>query len=401
MGKVRCEIISVGTELLLGDILNSNAQYLARGLSDLGLDLYMQTVVGDNEARLTHAVRAAMARAEILLFTGGLGPTQDDLTKEVVARCFSKKLVMDEKSLREIQLFYAINHREMPESNKKQALIPEGAMILTNPQGTAPGCIVKSDEGHTAILMPGPPREMKAMFESQVVPYLAAYSDGVLLSRAVRVISLGESRMAEMLSDLIDNGTNPTLAPYAKDGEAMVRVTARGKTREEAKALTEPVIGEIKSRLGQNVYGVDVPNMETVVAQLLLTNKLSISFLEAGSCAYAAHRMGAVPNGPRMGVSLSAQEFEEIARETGFEIRKELSFTENCAALADHARRGDSHAVVVVISLLDQCFSAAVSMDTNTRMVTQCFPASRGHSYGCNAAAQAAFDLTRLALMDR
>lgn len=401
MDRKRCEIICVGTELLLGDILNTNAQYLAQGLSELGLDLYIQTVVGDNEARLEQAVRAAMGRAEILLFTGGLGPTPDDLTKEVVARCFRRELLMNGEALDEIRSFYALLHRSMPLSNQKQALIPEGGLILKNPQGTAPGCILFSDAGHTAVLMPGPPREMRPMFQNQVVPYLRQYSSGTLLSRIVRVISLGESRMAEMLDDLMEKGVNPTLAPYAKDGEAMVRVTAGAKNLKAALALTEPVIDEIKRRLGRHVYGVDVDNLETVLAGLLEGSDLRVSFLEAGSGALAACRMQAAQGGAQVcGVSLSAPELGGLAALLGFIQPLPEDPSDACALLARESGARLESRVRAAISLNENHYACAVTVEEKTRQYAQALP-SRSQEYARNAAVQACFDMMRLMLLDR
>ncbi len=401
MDRKRCEIICVGTELLLGDILNTNAQYLARGLSELGLDLYVQTVVGDNEARMEGAVRSAMERAEILLFTGGLGPTADDLTKEVVARCFGRKLLIDAQALEEIRSFYTLTRRPMPMSNEKQALIPEGGILLKNPQGTAPGCILFSKQGHAAVLMPGPPREMRPMFDREVVPFLRQFSTGTLLSRIVRVISLGESRMAEMLSDLMEEGVNPTLAPYAKDGEAMVRVTARADSREAALALTEPLIREIRRRLGRHAYGVDVNSLEEVIAGLLAESGLKVSFLEAGSGALAACRMQAAEGPSRVcGACLSAPDMSGLAPLLGIPHLLPENPADACAVLARESGGRLDAPVRAVIWLNGNQYACAVTVEGETRQNVQSLP-SRGQDYYRTAAVQACFDMTRLMLLDR
>ena len=397
MNRKRCEILCVGTELLLGDILNTNAQYLAQGLSRLGLDLYVQTVVGDNETRMEQAIRAAMARADILLFTGGLGPTTDDLTKEVVARCFGRPLSADQAALEEIRAFYALLRRPMPLSNEKQALMPEGGILLKNPQGTAPGCILFSQEGHTAILMPGPPREMRPMFDGLVVPWLEQFSEGGLYSRMVRVVSLGESRMAEMLGDLIENGTNPTLAPYAKDGEAMVRVTARAQSKEEADALTGPVIEEILHRLGRNAYGVDVPNLESVIASLLKQQGLKVSFAEAGSGGLAAQRLQNTENaGAVCGPGLSATNLPLLAGV----LKYQGSPSDLCASLARQANEFFHTPCAVVIEVKEQALACAVRVKDETRQYAQALP-SRGADYYRIQGVQAALDILRLMLLDR
>jgi len=400
LNRKRCEIICVGTELLLGDITNTNAQYIAQGLSGLGLDLYVQTVVGDNEKRLEQAIRAAMARAEILLFTGGLGPTSDDITKEVAARCLGTELVVDEEALAEIRAFYELTKRPMPISNEKQALMPRDGMLLKNPQGTAPGCLIFGKEGHIAALMPGPPREMRPMLDNLVLPYLKQFSDGGLYSRAVRVVSLGESRMAELLGDLIENGTNPTLAPYAKDGEAMVRVTARAHDREEAEELTAPVIEEIKRRLGRHAYGVDVPNLESVIAGLLREQGFKASFLEAGSGGLAAQRLQATEQSDEVcGICLSAPRLSALA---GI-LQSPAPAAEDapaCAELAETAAKSLLTGCAVVVDVKERAIACAVHLDGQTRQYAQALPA-RGAEYYRVQAVQSALDMLRLMLLDR
>jgi len=401
MDRKRCEIICVGTELLLGDVLNTNAQYLAQGLSRLGLDLYVQTVVGDNLERMKQAIKAAMGRAEILLFTGGLGPTSDDLTREAVAACFGRELRHDPEALAEIRGYYALTRRPMPPSNEKQALLPEGGILLKNPQGTAPGCIVFDDDGHTAVLMPGPPREMRPMFDNLVVPFLRQFSGSVLLSRVVRVVSLGESRMEEMLADLIRDGVNPTLAPYAREGEAMVRVTARAKTREEALELTEPAVRETLARLGRHAYGVDVPDLETVVAELLARAGYKASFLEAGGGGLAALRLQSARGGAAVcGPCLSAPSMDALTALAAPGETLPESPADACALLAEKAKAALGTEVCLVTALSGTQAACAVSLPGETRRYAQTLP-SRGADYYRVAAAQAAFDLLRLSLLDR
>lgn len=401
MDRKRCEIICVGTELLLGDVLNTNAQYLAQGLSQLGLDLYVQTVVGDNLERMKQAILAAMGRAEILLFTGGLGPTSDDLTREAVAACFGRALRHDPEALAEIRGYYALTRRPMPPSNEKQALLPEGGILLKNPQGTAPGCIAFSDSGHTAVLMPGPPREMRPMFDNLVVPFLRQFSGGVLLSRVVRVVSLGESRMEEMLSDLIRDGVNPTLAPYAKEGEAMVRVTAKAKTREEALALTEPAVREALARLGRHAYGVDVPDLETVVAELLAKAGFRVSFLEAGGGGLAALRLQSAKGGAAAcGPCLSAPSLGALARLAAPGEPLPENLADACAFLSERAGVALGTEAIAAVAVEGSQVACAVTLPGETRRYTQTLP-SRGADYYRVAAAQAAFDLLRLMLLDR
>ena len=241
------EIICVGTELLLGDIVNTNAQYLSRELAAMGIGVFDQVTVGDNAARLKKALGTAVARSQVVIITGGLGPTKDDLTKETVAEAVGLPLEEDEESLRRIEAYFQRVGRPMGESNRKQALKPRGALVFPNDRGTAPGYAISAGN-QCIILLPGPPDEMKPMFENYVKPYLARYGTGTIVSHTLRVFGIGESAAAERISDLLD-GSNPTVAPYAKTGEVELRVTASAPTRVEADAMCQPVISEIRRRL--------------------------------------------------------------------------------------------------------------------------------------------------------
>ena len=250
------ELISVGTEILLGNIVNTNAAYLAEKCALLGCSLYHQTVVGDNEERMEEAIHQAIERADIVILTGGLGPTKDDLTKEVTAKVFGRKLYMDEHSRARIRdYFEKIKSKKVTENNWKQALVPEGAIVIDNLNGTAPGLILEDKErGKAAILIPGPPNEMKPMFEHDIAPYLNKKQPEGIYSHMVKVCGIGESRAETMVADLMDAQTNPTLAPYAKTGEVHFRVTARACSEEAAEQLMEPMIEEMKKRFGDAVY---------------------------------------------------------------------------------------------------------------------------------------------------
>lgn len=288
-----CELVFVGTELLLGDILNTNAQYLSRQLAAIGISVLHQSVVGDNPDRLRQVLETAFSRADTVLTTGGLGPTKDDLTKEVCADLFQKKLVLHDESLRRMKAYFDVKGVVMPKTNEKQAWMPEGAVIFENTNGTAPGCAMEQD-GKRLLMLPGPPREMKAMFERSALPYLRQFSDGVICSREIRTFGIGESSMAQTVSDLLDK-ENPTVAPYAKSGEAMLRVTAKAATETEAEALLEPVVQEILQRLDGYVYGVDVPNIETAVVRELLRRNISVATAESATAGLIAKRLTDVP----------------------------------------------------------------------------------------------------------
>ena len=276
---MKCEILAVGTEILLGDIVNTNAQYIAKRLSEEGIFVYHQSVVGDNPNRLKNAYELAFSRSDLVITTGGLGPTKDDLTKEVAFDYFKKEAVCHEESLNYIKAYFSKINKPFTKTNEKQAYFPKDAIILKNNNGTAPGCIIKENE-KTLIMLPGPPREMKAMFEESVIPYLKKYSDQVLVSKVLRVIGVGESEAAELIGDLIDN-ENPTVAPYAKNGEMIFRITAKAKNNEEARKLISPIESRIRFLLGENIYGEGDTTLEKVVGEMLVNNRITIATAES------------------------------------------------------------------------------------------------------------------------
>ena len=251
------ELIAVGTELLLGNIVNTNAAYLAQQCADLGLSCYYQTVVGDNEGRLMQTLQTALSRSDIVILSGGLGPTQDDLTKEVAARVMGKELQMDAHSRKRLQEYFTRRKIEMTDNNWKQAMVPVGAIVLDNENGTAPGIIMESDDKRV-ILLPGPPGELVPMFESVVRPYLSRMEPGVIYSQTVKLCGIGESKAETMVADLIAGQDNPTIAPYAKPGEVHLRITARAPGEKEAKKMIKPVVKELKNRFGMNVYTTEI-----------------------------------------------------------------------------------------------------------------------------------------------
>jgi len=287
---MKAEIISVGTEILLGDIVNTNAQYISKKLADMGILVYHQSVVGDNGGRLKEAYEKAFERVDIVIATGGLGPTKDDITKEVAAEHFSRELVLDEDSLQVMEEYFISRNQAITGGNKKQAYFPKGSIILKNPNGTAPGCIIEED-GKILILMPGPPREMEPMLKNEVIPYLRKYQDGVLISKVLRICGIGESHMEDMIKDIVEKQSNPTVAPYAKAGEVILRITARARTEEEAKELIAPVEKEIRKDLGDYIYGEGETSLEEEVAKLLINNTLTISTAESCTGGLLAARL--------------------------------------------------------------------------------------------------------------
>ena len=276
---MRCELISVGTEILLGDIVNTNSQYLSKRLADLGINVLHQSTVGDNRERLLDALDSAFRENELVILTGGLGPTPDDLTKEVCAEYFGLDMYTDESVADKIRGYFEKKGLTMPESNLKQALIPEGSIIMPNNNGTAPGSIIERD-GKFAVILPGPPFEMKPMFEESVVPLLRRFSEHIILSCNVRTFGIGESAMSERVSHLLENA-NPSVAPYAKSGEALLRITAKAHNGQEAQKLIAPVLEEIKALIGDYIYGIDVENIEQATVKLLKEKNLTVAFAES------------------------------------------------------------------------------------------------------------------------
>lgn len=289
------EIIAVGTEILLGNIVNTNAAYLAEKCAGLGLSCYYQDVVGDNAERLAETIRLALTRADILLLSGGLGPTQDDLTKETAARVMGKALYLHEPSKKAIQQFFADRNLEITENNWKQAMVPEGCIVVDNPDATAPG-IIMAENGKHVILMPGPPGELIPMFERSIMPYLANLASGVIYSQTVKICGVGESKAESMVEDLINAQSNPTIATYARTGEVHLRVTATAPDEKEAKKLVKPVVKELKGRFSNHVYTTDNDvTLEKSVVDLLLANKLTACTVESCTGGMLSARLINVP----------------------------------------------------------------------------------------------------------
>ena len=280
------EFISVGTEILLGNIVNTNAAYLSEKCAGLGLSCYHQSVVGDNEKRLEDALRLALSRSDIVILGGGLGPTKDDLTKEVTAKVFGKELYEDARTRARIEDYFArVHNRNITANNWKQAMVPEGAVVVDNDNGTAPGLILEEND-KTAILLPGPPNELKPMFESKIAPYLNGLQPEGIYSKMVKICSMGESRVETVITDLLETQTNPTLAPYAKTGEVHLRVTARAKSEEEADALMKPMMDELFHRFGDKIYTTEEDvTLEDAVVELLKGKKMTV--YEEGYITYA------------------------------------------------------------------------------------------------------------------
>lgn len=288
---MRAEIISVGTEILLGDIVNTNTQFLAKELASIGIEVYRQEVIGDNKDRLLGILEEALSRSDMVITTGGLGPTNDDLTKETACEFFNMDLELHQESLKALEEYFSKMGREIAESNYKQVYFPKDAVVLPNPNGTAPGAILEKNNKYIVVL-PGPPREMKPMYLNHVKPYLIKKGDGIIESQVIRVLGIGESMAAEKLKKFIENGSNPTVAPYAKEEDILFRITAKAKSKEEALKLIEPVKNEVKEILGEDVYGEgEETRIETVVGELLIKNNLKISTAESCTGGMIASRL--------------------------------------------------------------------------------------------------------------
>ena len=277
---MKAEIITVGTEILLGDILNTNCRYLSRELAAMGIEMYYQITVGDNEERLLKTLEESLNRSDIVICTGGLGPTEDDITKEVCAKYFGYELELHKPSLDAMIERFKYMNRVPTKNNEKQAYFPKEAYILKNDNGTAPGCIMEK-EGKMIVVLPGPPREMESMFENYVKPYLSKLTDDVIESEVLRIIGVGESKVENDILDIIDSQTNPTIATYAKGYECTLRITAKAKSVEEAKELIKPMSDEMKRRFGQSLYATGETSIEEVVAKMLVENNLKIAVAES------------------------------------------------------------------------------------------------------------------------
>lgn len=277
---MRAEIIAVGTEILLGQIVNSDAQYLSRQLSELGIDVFYHHVVGDNKGRLIELIKSIMERTDIIITTGGLGPTADDITKEAIAQALGLDMELDKDSLGRIGCYFKKVHRNMTLNNKKQAYFPKGSIIFKNDRGTAPGCAIEAGD-KSIIILPGPPRELNHMYENYVRPYLIKKTGWIIKSNMLKVIGIGEAELESILMDLIEKQGNPTIATYASSGEVMVRVTAKAETDEQAETLLKPVVENIYDRIGDYIYSKDGQTLQEHIVDKLTTMNLKLSIAES------------------------------------------------------------------------------------------------------------------------
>ncbi|MCL2195740.1 MAG: competence/damage-inducible protein A [Oscillospiraceae bacterium] len=315
-----CEIINVGTELLLGEILNTNAQFLCRELAAMGISVQRVNTVGDNPHRLREDFLHALSRSDIVLLTGGLGPTQDDLTKEVVAEALTLPLEEDAKQMQCIKDFFAVRGLPFSQNNRKQAMVPHGCTVLYNENGTAPGIYIETGE-KVIVLLPGPPHELQHMFAHALAPLLQQRGEGVIVSHHLRTMGIGEGRMAELCNDFLDS-TNPTVAPYAKDGEAYLRVSAAASTKSQAEDMCDCTIKKLQKVLGNYAYSIDKP-LERVVLELLHAQNKTLAIAESCTGGGICKQLTDLPGASRVfgwGVVTYADEAKQnllnVSRET-------------------------------------------------------------------------------------
>ena len=338
------EIIAVGTELLLGGAVNTNAAEISRALTAVGVETRWHTVVGDDPERLRAALDIARRRADILVTTGGLGPTYDDLTKQTVCAAFGKPLVLREEVLERIRTYFARNvHLTMPENNRQQAEFPADCVIFDNPVGTAPGCAFEA-EGVYVLMLPGPPFEMRTMLQNWAVPYLRGLSEEVIVSHDIMTFGLGESPMEDLMRERISRMENPTLATYAKPSEVRLRATAKADSAEAAETMLTPVVKEVAEYLGDAVYGVDVPDLETVCMTHLKEKGWTFATAESCTGGQIAARITALPgaSGVYRGgvVSYWSSVKAEVLGVPQALLERYGAVSEECArSMAENARR--------------------------------------------------------------
>lgn len=287
------EIISVGTELLLGHVTNTDARDVSEMLSKIGLNVLYHTVVGDNPARLADCVKIARSRADIIITTGGLGPTCDDLTKQILAAEFGLELVENTSEMNSLYDYINIGHK-LTDNNFRQALLPEGCTVFHNTAGTAPGCAFEKD-GKVVVMLPGPPKECRIMLEASAIPYLKRLSDEKIVSHTVCIFGMGESTVDSLFADEMNAMSNPSMAPYAKECDCLLKVTAKAHSEEEAESMLRPLMAQIEDKLGELVYGVDVDCIEQSVLKLLREKNMSFSAAESCTGGDVARRFTDMP----------------------------------------------------------------------------------------------------------
>lgn len=384
------EILCVGTELLLGEVVNTNAAYISRQLARLGISVYHTSVVGDNPNRLKKAVDEALSRADLLILSGGLGPTYDDLTKETVAEALEIPMVRDEQILAQIESFFASYGKKMPPNNAKQADIPAGAQAIPNRTGTAPGIFIETDK-NVVVLLPGPPFELQPMFEEFVFPRLREMSDKILISHNLHIMGMGESEVEMHLIDLMKNSTNPSIAPYAKEGEMRLRIGALASSEDEGEKMCTEIIEKIKnSPVGKYIYALDASNIEKLTIEKLKEKHLTLAVAESCTGGLLGKRITDIPGASSvflggfitysneskinlLGVNpetikkhsaVSPNVAEEMARGARERLNTSiaLSITGEAGPLPDPSTNQDVGTVFIGISTLEKTYSVKLSI---------------------------------------
>ena len=346
---MKVEILSVGTELLMGQIANTNAQYISKRLPEVGLGVFYHSVVGDNPKRLAESLRLALGRADVVITTGGLGPTQDDLTKDTVADTLGLPMILHQKSFEQIKAYFACAGKEMVESNFRQAYFPEGAIIMENGMGTAPGCIIPipaeawngaAGQEKFVVMLPGPPKELHPMFDNGVLPFFAERREHPLISRFLRVVGVGESLVEEKIIGLVEGQTNPTFATYAKDGIVTIRITAEDRDGKGAELLAQAV-DRVCEILGDSVYTTDNEELEMTVFRLLKERNLTFASAESCTGGMLAEQMTEIPGASDVFL-MSAVTYANEAKKKVLGVKAETlaAYTAVSAAVAEEMAEG-------------------------------------------------------------
>ena len=408
------EIISIGTELLLGQITNTDARDIAQRLARIGINVLYTTEVGDNPERLARCIEIAKERVDIIITTAGLGPTVDDLTKVLLARSFGLELVMDEKEKQGLY-DYITNEgysEEMSRNNLQQAMLPEGCTVFHNYWGTAPGCAFQKD-GQVVLMFPGPPQECIPMFDRYGIPYLKQFSDEEIFSHEIRVFGTSESAMDFMLRDLMKDLTNPSMAPYAKEADCFLRVTAKARSEEEAEAMMKPVIEKAVEILGDNVYGFDISCVEERVFQLMSQQKKTFATAESCTGGDIARRFTDMSGASEFYVGGAVTYTDDVkAKVLGIDpelIREHTAVSEPVArAMAENIRRitGADYAVSTTglagpdgdgIHEVGTVF-CGLAMEGKTEVIELHLGANRTRDYIRRCAGNFCFDMLRRAM---
>ena len=411
------ELIAVGTELLLGNIANTDAQMLSEGLSALGIDVYYHTVVGDNPQRLREALEIARKRANIIITTGGLGPTYDDLTKQTICETFGLPLEFHEDIWQEIVSYFQRRMKggQITENNRQQAMLPVGCTVFDNPVGTAPGCAFEKD-GVRVLMLPGPPYECRYMFTHRAAPYLRALTHEKIFSHELRIFGMGESQVEAVLHEMMVKGANPTLAPYAKTGEVLLRATAKAPTQEEAEEMLRPMVERVKATLGDIVYGEDVASLEEAVLAILKEQGKTVSFAESCTGGLLAKRLTDLPGASQVfrgGVVSYTNAVKAAALGVDEALLAEYGAVSEpvAKAMAEGCRRLCGSDLAVSVTGVagpdgddrgNPVGTVFLGLSTGAETICRQVDLSRGRSRGHirHIAASHAFDLLRRALLD-